>query len=75
MRGRRMASIQAPEKLCPLCRVDMVTHEALVRHIVDDHDTRLECTECVDNASIKIYRQKNKGMVVTRSLLCKPRYF
>ncbi|OQR69073.1 hypothetical protein BIW11_04440 [Tropilaelaps mercedesae] len=45
MRGRRMASIQAPEKLCPLCRVDMVTHEALVRHIVDDHDTRLECTE------------------------------
>lgn len=35
------------EKLCPLCKQDKVTHEDLIRHIVHDHDTRLECTECV----------------------------
>ncbi|XP_022648916.1 uncharacterized protein LOC111245190 isoform X3 [Varroa destructor] len=45
VRGRRMASVQASERLCPLCRIDMGSHEILVRHIVDDHDTRLECTE------------------------------
>ncbi|XP_022645583.1 uncharacterized protein LOC111243777 isoform X2 [Varroa destructor] len=33
------------EKLCPLCKQDKVTHEDLIRHIVHDHDTRLECTE------------------------------
>ncbi|OQR69074.1 hypothetical protein BIW11_12495 [Tropilaelaps mercedesae] len=45
VRGKRMASVQANERLCPLCRMDMSSHETLVRHIVDDHDTRLECTE------------------------------
>ncbi|OQR71949.1 hypothetical protein BIW11_10681 [Tropilaelaps mercedesae] len=33
------------EKLCPICKQDKVTHEDLIRHIVHDHDTRLECTE------------------------------
>lgn len=54
VRGRRMASVQASERLCPLCRIDMGSHEILVRHIVDDHDTRLECTEYVQYCSINI---------------------
>ncbi|XP_022658975.1 uncharacterized protein LOC111249408 isoform X4 [Varroa destructor] len=33
------------EKLCPLCRLDQGSHQRLLTHIVEDHDTRLECTE------------------------------
>lgn len=33
------------EKLCPLCRQDQGSHQRLLSHIVEDHDTRLECTE------------------------------
>ncbi|OQR79484.1 hypothetical protein BIW11_05702 [Tropilaelaps mercedesae] len=45
VRGKRCKYARVAEKLCPLCREDQGTHAALVRHIVDEHDTRIECTE------------------------------
>lgn len=45
VRGKRCKYARVAEKLCPLCREDQGTHSALVRHIVDEHDTRIECTE------------------------------
>lgn len=48
VRGHRIRnSGKAPEKLCPLCRQEQGDHARLVRHIVDDHGQRLECTEYV----------------------------
>ncbi|OQR76892.1 hypothetical protein BIW11_00524 [Tropilaelaps mercedesae] len=42
---KRGAAGLTDDKLCPLCRAEQNSHEGLVRHIVDMHDTRLECTE------------------------------
>ncbi|XP_022649923.1 uncharacterized protein LOC111245608 isoform X2 [Varroa destructor] len=42
---RSTSSRGCDDKLCPLCRSKNDSYEDLINHIVNDHDTRLECTE------------------------------
>ncbi|OQR69589.1 hypothetical protein BIW11_12167 [Tropilaelaps mercedesae] len=77
VRGHRIRnSGKAPEKLCPLCRLEQGDHARLVRHIVDDHGTRLECTEheFENVAAFKRWKKLTEEQDLSTFIIGKPQW-
>ncbi|XP_022656240.1 uncharacterized protein LOC111248335 isoform X2 [Varroa destructor] len=77
VRGHRIRnSGKAPEKLCPLCRQEQGDHARLVRHIVDDHGQRLECTEheFENVAAFKRWKKLTEEQDLSTFIIGKPQW-